>query len=65
MATKKYAENEYKIYLFNNGKYVIAKTIQEAISLFEDWKDPDININSIECKSKNPISRTPNYIEDL
>lgn len=60
---KKYQVGTYKIYQFNNNKYVIATSLEEAIMIFKDYQDKDDDpwrgntIKTIELVTDNTLSK--------
>lgn len=61
---KKYQVGTYKIYQFNNNKYVIATSLEEAILVFKDYQEKDDDpwrgstIKTIELITDNALSKS-------
>lgn len=58
---KKYLKGEFEIFLINETRYVIAKSIKEAIELYESYVNNEIY--HIDLITKEPLSKNTNYNE--
>ena len=68
---KIYDEGIFSIFLFNDRRYVIATSLEEAVSIFRDYQEKDENpykgdtIKTIELISKDSLSKKKDVVEEV